>query len=447
MPIQNNRANTQFLRKLEQQVNQTIGLLRRISNRRRGIREEERIRLIQAFIISKITYSLPYLNPSAAELDKINRLIRRAYKSALHLPLNTPTARFEGLGVHNTAEELIEAHLSNQVFRLSKTPTGNHILRRLGIGNIDCPEAKIPLPSETHAKLTIKPIPRNMHPTYHACRREQRARALQKRLSARSGVVYVDAAEYRHRAAFAIAVINDPDNPPLDSLTLNTPYPSTAEEAAIALALSQKPTPSIVISDFKAAIQNFANGHVSPQASIILRRHPPDSPVEIVWSPAHAGLAGNEAAHNTARGLTIRAGASLVPYHGARSARDRLLTYREITVHYRLDRRRYPPAHITLTNSEEHTGRLLQTNTFPNPAILHRILPSLYPSPEYIACGSLANLPHIFWGCPKDPFPLISCDEQWEEALGSSDLGVQTFMVTRAADVATRHKPAATTAP
>lgn len=52
-------------------------------------------------------------------------------------------------------------------------------------------------------------------------------------------MVYVDVAEYRHRTAFAIAVINDPDNPPLDSLTLNTPYPATAEKAAIVLALTQ----------------------------------------------------------------------------------------------------------------------------------------------------------------------------------------------------------------
>lgn len=208
-----------------------------------------------------------------------------------------------------------------------------------------------------------------------------------------------------------------------------------------------RPTPSIIISDYKTAVQNFASGLISTLAFKILQQNPPSSPVEIIWTPAHAGLEVNEAAHNTARGLTIRAGASLEPYHGARSARDRLLTYTEITVHYRLDRRRYPPAHVKLTNSEEHTWRLLQTNTFPNPAILHRIHPSLYPSPECPACGALATLPHIFCGCPKDPFPLISSDEQWEEALGSSDLEVQTCLVTRAADVAARHKPAATTVP
>lgn len=213
MTIQRNRANTQFLHKLEQHVTQTTGLIRRISNRRKGLKEAERIRLIQAFVISRITYSLPYLNPSKSELDKVNRLIRRAYKAALHLPLNTSTARLEGLGIHNTAEELIEAHLSNQVVRLSKTHTGHHILKQLRITTFDDLEAKSPLSSDIHSNLTIRPIPRNMHLTHNAGRREQRVRALRKRLQVRPDVVYVDAAEYRHYNAYAIAVINDPDNP------------------------------------------------------------------------------------------------------------------------------------------------------------------------------------------------------------------------------------------
>lgn len=183
--------------------------------------------------MSRITYSLPYLQPSKTELQKVNTLIRKAYKSVLQLSLSTSTARFESLGVHNTAEELIEAHTSNQIARLSKTPTGNHILKQLKINQINNTEDRFPQPPKIHKNLTVKPIPRNMHPVYHAKRREQRPKALQQRFPTKVETIYVDAAEYRHRAAFAIAVTNDPQKPLLTSLTLLTSNPATAEEAAI----------------------------------------------------------------------------------------------------------------------------------------------------------------------------------------------------------------------
>lgn len=257
----------------------------------------------------------------------------------------------------------------------------------------------------------------------------------------------MDAAEYRHHDAYALAIVNRPDDPPLCSLTVRTPCPATAEEAAIALALSQRPTPTIVISDSKTAVQNFARGLISPLALKIISQNPPTSPVELLWTPAHSGLGGNEAAHDAARGFTIRAGASLVPYHGARSARDRLIAYHDILTHYRLARRKYPPAHPQLSNEQARTWRLLQVQSFPCRAVLHHIHPSLYPSPHCPACGQRATLPHSMWACPSNPFPLITRDEQWEGALGSSDPGVQIALVERAAIVAADLQPAATTLP
>lgn len=61
---------------------------------------------------------------------------------------------------------------------------------------------------------------------------------------------------------------------------------------------------------------------------------------------------------------------------------------------------------------------------------------------------ALSRVPFsALWVCPTDPFSQISCDEQLEEAQGSSDREVRTPLVIRAADVTTTpHKPAATTA-
>lgn len=447
LTIQRNRGNGQFLSRLSSQVNQTIGLIRRIASRHHGLKERERIRLVQAFIISRITYSLPYLKVTNADLLKINCLIRKAYKAALQIPLSASTARLDSLGVYNTAQELLEAHRINQLRRLSSTPTGRHILDRLKLALPVTVEQEIPLPQEIRDCLRIRPLPRNMHPVYHAGRREQRARILAEKYPINSTTMYVDAAEYRHKASFALAVISHPNSPPANSLTLNTSYPAVAEEAAIALALSTRPHPQIIITDSKTAIQNYARGTISAAALKILTQNPPLTPVDIVWTPAHTGLGGNEAAHTVARGLTIRAGVASAPYHGARSTRDRLLTFQEVTEHYRLSRRQYPPAHSGLSNAQERVWRLLQTNSLASRALLNRIRPSQYPSPNCPLCGAHATLVHSMWACPLDPFPLISNEEQWEGALGSSELGVQTLLVTRAATVAASLQPAATSHP
>ncbi|KAG0421782.1 hypothetical protein HPB47_002347 [Ixodes persulcatus] len=66
-----------------------------------------------------------------AELDKVNALIRKTYKAALSLSPSTSTDRLLKLGVHNTAEELAEAHLTAQYERLSTTQAGRHILTSL----------------------------------------------------------------------------------------------------------------------------------------------------------------------------------------------------------------------------------------------------------------------------------------------------------------------------
>ncbi|KAG0411202.1 hypothetical protein HPB47_011667 [Ixodes persulcatus] len=60
----------------------------------------------------------------------------------------------------------------------------------------------------------------------------------------------------------------------------------------------------------------------------------------LACSPAK--LEGNEGAHDLARGITIRAGPSLYPYHKAQSPRDRLIGYHDITTHYLLSCRIYP---------------------------------------------------------------------------------------------------------
>ncbi|KAH8031973.1 hypothetical protein HPB51_022495 [Rhipicephalus microplus] len=58
--------------------------------------------------------------------------------------------------------------------------------------------------------------------------------------------------------------------------------------------------------------------------------------------------------------------------------RDRMISYEEITKHYRLGRVRFPPAHTSLNKQQVTAWRLLQTNTFPNPVTFHYIYQEIY---------------------------------------------------------------------
>lgn len=202
--IQQNSANTTLLAHLTSQVNQTTNVLRRITTHHKELKEAERLRLIQAFVISRITYSLPYLAPSSKELKKVDCLIRKVYKMALRIPQSAATACTESLGVYSTASELVEAHLVRQYARLATIPAGQSLLRRLPLNFPFSTGFSLPIPSNLHDIFIVLPIPRNMHPKHNRAHWEQRAQALTKRYPIHPGIAYVDVASYRHHDAFAV---------------------------------------------------------------------------------------------------------------------------------------------------------------------------------------------------------------------------------------------------
>ncbi|KAG0425352.1 hypothetical protein HPB47_027484, partial [Ixodes persulcatus] len=261
--------------------------------------------------------------------------------------------------------ELAEAHLTAQYERLSTTQVGRHILTSLQINFPSNPSHKCSLPLDIRQSLQVSPIPRTMHPQYHEQRRLKRTEALHKRLGGREDVAYVDAAEYTRREAFALSAVNNAGSL-LTSATLYTTLSEEAEEFAIALAMTNTSATTIV-SDSKTAIRNFMKGRVSPYTLRLLTKHPPHHSVHLIWTPAHSSLPGNEAAHTSARGLTDRAGDPAPPGMEFRTARDRLVTFHEITNHYRLRRRIYHPPHPSPTSSSSHYVAKLQTNSYPNP--------------------------------------------------------------------------------
>lgn len=117
---------------------------------------------------------------------------------------------------------------------------------------------------------------------------------------------------------------------------------------------------------------------------------------------------------------------------------DPLLTFHEITSHYRLSRRAYPLPHPKLDRSQSITLRMLQTGSFPSRGFLSRISTDIDSScPD---CNeSYCSLTHMPWQCPALPNGPLSSEADWEEALRSPSLQAQIQAIQRAQERAEHH--------
>ncbi|XP_072143812.1 uncharacterized protein [Dermacentor andersoni] len=94
---QHRRSNTTLaqLRKVGDQVGRMV---RRVSNKRGGLRCKDALRLAHAFVTSRILYSTPYLHLRKQDEDALEVILRKIIKRALDLPVNTSNQRFLGSG-------------------------------------------------------------------------------------------------------------------------------------------------------------------------------------------------------------------------------------------------------------------------------------------------------------------------------------------------------------
>lgn len=360
------------------------------------------------------------------------------------IPVSAFTERLMEMGVHNTLDELIEAQRTAQYNRLAGSPTGRAILDSLHISYADQHGPKILLDDDFRANLSVAPLPKNMHPEHHQERRLARAMALHKQYHSNSEVCYVDAADYHRRRAAVAVVVNQQGNT-VASCSITEGNPEIGEEVAIALAIAGT-SATIIISDSKTALRNYARGRISTIAAKIIQSKPiiPSRHIRLVWTPAHSSLPGNEMAHEAARGFCYQADFENDNVPSSTGGRDRLVTYREITQHYRLGRRKLPAAHRTLNRRQSVAWRRIQSNTFPHPALCHRNFPDTYTGQCRWCGAAAATLPHMVWACPSKPQTHTSGvqivrQEQWEAALLSSQPDIQTAVVQLAEDAARAH--------
>lgn len=430
--LQSHGHNGETLKRLESHVMQTLSLIRRVASKGRGLKEKNLMRLVQAFIFSRVSYSTPYLDLKSAEKMKIDGLIRRCVKRALGLPTCTSTERLLALGMHNTWVELAEAVRTSQIERLCATKTGRTILAKVGINPHRGPILKAEIKEGIRSWLTIPPLPKNMHPEHNKIRREKRAEAISLRYRELPSeqVAYVDAA-CGHDGRAVAAVVDGRGNA-VTAVSLRTRSAAVAEEVAVALACVGTEA-NFIISDSKTAIQNFSAGRISPAAAKILDQRQIARKITLIWTPAHASVPGNEAAHELARGLYHRAGEDPL-WQGSG---ERMVKYGEITQHYRLERRLVPPPDPSLNNTQAVAWRRLQTYTYPHPILVNHMFPDIR-SDECTHCGLRGSLDHIIWECSNSPGRAlnIASKESWETLLRSSDPELQLRLVRLAEEAA-----------
>uniref|UniRef100_L7M3S1 Tick transposon n=1 Tax=Rhipicephalus pulchellus TaxID=72859 RepID=L7M3S1_RHIPC len=278
-----------------------------------------------------------------------------------------------------------------------------------------------------------------MHPEHNIGRRLARARTILCQVSNEErGVAFVDAASHANRKAF-VAVVVDKAGRVVNSATVRTTDPIIAEQVAIALALTMDEI-EVIYSDSSAALRGFAKGTVSEDTLRILRGKDITHHL-LSWFPAHLGQIKdsppnlNEAAHEAARDLSNRTS----PGMRSTSEGDNWeipTTYNELTKHFYLSRRIFPPPHKNLSRPQALTLRLLQTRTYPTLKMLNIIYPELYPSNVCPHCGEIASLEHMLWQCTKFAHLPNITSARWEAAIRSSSLADQLWAVHQAREAA-----------
>ncbi|KAH7971240.1 hypothetical protein HPB49_020685 [Dermacentor silvarum] len=255
-------------------------MIHHITNPRRGFREKDVLRILQALIVSRLTYHLPYHNLTLTQTEKIDVLLRMAVKAALGLPPHASTRRLVQLVINNSITELLEAQRNSQLQCLRQTRQGCAILSCLGYPIPEKPTqvAQHNLAPNNRALSNVAPIPRNMNPHRHAGRRRARVQTMTRVFGDGTTdlqVLYTNAALYPGKLAMCLAVI-DNTNTLVACATLCTTDSGSAEEGAIALAIVHASTlpsqdaPVTIVTNSQAACRAIVHGLVAAHTHNIL---------------------------------------------------------------------------------------------------------------------------------------------------------------------------------
>lgn len=216
---------------------------------------------------------VPYALLNKNEEECVNTIIRRSYKRALRLPPNTFTSLLQ-LDIHNTSPELpsvtaIPMALPHQGWpSLTKAP---HSLKNLFKSDPYCVICTL--------NTTVNDVRLVWRPSHGSTvQMLMQSPQTQRHAPPKEYLLSLPLSKHTHQLELKRRQLHLPS--PLARLT--------------------------VVADSQKACRHFQAGMVHAAARAMHLRHPPQRQMQIVWTPAHLGVRGNETAHDLAREMTHR---------------------------------------------------------------------------------------------------------------------------------------------
>ncbi|CAN7982616.1 unnamed protein product [Ixodes hexagonus] len=120
-------------------------MIRRITRQKRGMKEHELRKVIEALIYSRVMYHLRYVSLTKTQRAKLETALRKATRLALGVPRYAANQRVEATGIFNSLNDRVDMHKLGQEQRLKSSTQGRKILQNLGYNLANL----LPIPLET----------------------------------------------------------------------------------------------------------------------------------------------------------------------------------------------------------------------------------------------------------------------------------------------------------
>ncbi|KAH7982270.1 hypothetical protein HPB52_003559 [Rhipicephalus sanguineus] len=251
-----------FLRNLDLEDLQTL-----IPSEQPSFLQDARFRWLERlkFFFNKMNVTkpeqLPWLLRNRDKLTEVCFGLFHLADTSAEVASGTFTNRHE---LELNGVEFVSLTGSNQLLRLSRTPTGRNLLRTLRLepsGTMRNEEAWSPIPIKVAAHMQLKPLPRNMNPQRHPGRRKARADYYIRWYRNRDDVLYVDAAVGPLEGTATAAAMTE-DGRINISASIKTARPDVAEGVALALAVAHAAADSTITeicTDSQSAYHGFTH--------------------------------------------------------------------------------------------------------------------------------------------------------------------------------------------
>ncbi|KAM7293731.1 uncharacterized protein ISCGN_023324 [Ixodes scapularis] len=105
MTVTIKREQSSLIADIKRNADNVARLVRRVSRKSYGLKENGTCRLVQAFVLSRIMYAAPYMDLTEASIKQLNLIVRNAFKIALSIPVSTSTEAMEQLGIYNSSRK------------------------------------------------------------------------------------------------------------------------------------------------------------------------------------------------------------------------------------------------------------------------------------------------------------------------------------------------------